>query len=111
MGGSGGGSKASFTPFVDPRVYGTSPTEDDNISASGTFPVRTRQPTTMQEVIITGSSKHRKIHKQKTGRSEVTKTKGSEDSNTNNPNKGDEKQEVTNRGNFLSRKSHKQARK
>uniref|UniRef100_A0A3B5RCY8 non-specific serine/threonine protein kinase n=2 Tax=Xiphophorus TaxID=8082 RepID=A0A3B5RCY8_XIPMA len=24
-----GGSKASFTPFVDPRVYGTSPTEDD----------------------------------------------------------------------------------
>lgn len=35
--GSGGGSKASFTPFVDPRVYGTSPTEDDdNISASGT---------------------------------------------------------------------------
>ncbi|KAM4718847.1 TRAF2 and NCK interacting kinase b isoform 3-T3 [Anableps anableps] len=28
MGGSGG-SKASFTPFVDPRVYGTSPTEDD----------------------------------------------------------------------------------
>ncbi|XP_074549026.1 TRAF2 and NCK interacting kinase b isoform X6 [Halichoeres trimaculatus] len=34
MGGSGG-SKASFTPFVDPRVYGTSPTEDDdNLSAS-----------------------------------------------------------------------------
>ncbi|XP_017157277.1 TRAF2 and NCK-interacting protein kinase-like [Poecilia reticulata] len=29
MGGSGG-SKASFTPFVDPRVYGTSPTEDDD---------------------------------------------------------------------------------
>ncbi|KAM9332104.1 TRAF2 and NCK interacting kinase b isoform 3-T3 [Pholidichthys leucotaenia] len=29
MGGGGGGSKASFTPFVDPRVYGTSPTEDD----------------------------------------------------------------------------------
>lgn len=28
MGGSGG-SKSSFTPFVDPRVYGTSPTEDD----------------------------------------------------------------------------------
>ncbi|XP_034043592.1 TRAF2 and NCK interacting kinase b isoform X6 [Thalassophryne amazonica] len=27
--GGGGGSKASFTPFVDPRVYGTSPTEDD----------------------------------------------------------------------------------
>lgn len=36
MGGSGG-SKASFTPFVDPRVYGTSPTDDDdNNSASGT---------------------------------------------------------------------------
>ncbi|CAF89592.1 unnamed protein product, partial [Tetraodon nigroviridis] len=32
--GSSGGSKASFTPFVDPRVYGTSPTEDDDISAS-----------------------------------------------------------------------------
>ncbi|XP_047205910.1 TRAF2 and NCK interacting kinase b isoform X7 [Girardinichthys multiradiatus] len=28
MGGSGG-SKASFTPFVDLRVYGTSPTDDD----------------------------------------------------------------------------------
>ncbi|XP_061569785.1 TRAF2 and NCK-interacting protein kinase-like isoform X4 [Cololabis saira] len=28
--GSGGGSKSSFTPFVDPRVYGTSPTEDDD---------------------------------------------------------------------------------
>ncbi|KAK7878186.1 hypothetical protein WMY93_031183 [Mugilogobius chulae] len=26
---SSGGSKASFTPFVDPRVYGTSPTEED----------------------------------------------------------------------------------
>ncbi|XP_066522853.1 TRAF2 and NCK interacting kinase b isoform X2 [Hoplias malabaricus] len=26
----GSGSKASFTPFVDPRVYQTSPTEDDN---------------------------------------------------------------------------------
>uniref|UniRef100_A0A8C7WW41 non-specific serine/threonine protein kinase n=1 Tax=Oryzias sinensis TaxID=183150 RepID=A0A8C7WW41_9TELE len=26
---SGGGSKASFSAFVDPRVYGTSPTEDD----------------------------------------------------------------------------------
>uniref|UniRef100_A0A3Q3B3I7 non-specific serine/threonine protein kinase n=1 Tax=Kryptolebias marmoratus TaxID=37003 RepID=A0A3Q3B3I7_KRYMA len=25
-----GGSKASFTPFVDPRVYGTSPTDDDD---------------------------------------------------------------------------------
>lgn len=40
--GSSGGSKSSFTPFVDPRVYGTSPTEDDdddedNISASGRF--------------------------------------------------------------------------
>ncbi|XP_053714665.1 TRAF2 and NCK interacting kinase b isoform X1 [Synchiropus splendidus] len=37
MGGSG--TKASFTPFVDPRVYGTSPTEDedDNISASALF--------------------------------------------------------------------------
>ncbi|XP_061777385.1 TRAF2 and NCK interacting kinase b isoform X5 [Nerophis ophidion] len=41
MGGGGGGglsSKASFTPFVDPRVYGTSPTDDeDNISASAMF--------------------------------------------------------------------------
>ncbi|XP_077365780.1 TRAF2 and NCK interacting kinase b isoform X1 [Festucalex cinctus] len=38
MGGGGGGSKASFTPFVDPRVYGTSPTDDDdNISASVLF--------------------------------------------------------------------------
>ncbi|KAK2814349.1 hypothetical protein Q5P01_000578 [Channa striata] len=37
-GGSGGGSKASFTPFVDPRVYGTSPTEDDDKnSASALF--------------------------------------------------------------------------
>uniref|UniRef100_A0A8C1XUP9 non-specific serine/threonine protein kinase n=1 Tax=Cyprinus carpio TaxID=7962 RepID=A0A8C1XUP9_CYPCA len=27
--GMGSGSKASFTPFVDPRVYQTSPTEDD----------------------------------------------------------------------------------
>uniref|UniRef100_A0A674MCE5 non-specific serine/threonine protein kinase n=1 Tax=Takifugu rubripes TaxID=31033 RepID=A0A674MCE5_TAKRU len=35
--GSSGGSKASFTPFVDPRVYGTSPTEDDDISASALF--------------------------------------------------------------------------
>lgn len=25
-----GGSKTSFTPFVDPRVYQTSPSEDDN---------------------------------------------------------------------------------
>uniref|UniRef100_A0AAX7T8Y5 non-specific serine/threonine protein kinase n=1 Tax=Astatotilapia calliptera TaxID=8154 RepID=A0AAX7T8Y5_ASTCA len=37
MGGSGG-SKSSFTPFVDPRVYGTSPTdEDDKTSASALF--------------------------------------------------------------------------
>ncbi|XP_053268781.1 traf2 and NCK-interacting protein kinase, partial [Pleuronectes platessa] len=37
-GGSGGGSKSSFTPFVDPRVYGTSPTDDDdNTSASALF--------------------------------------------------------------------------
>ncbi|XP_030611892.1 TRAF2 and NCK interacting kinase b isoform X2 [Archocentrus centrarchus] len=37
MGGSGG-SKASFTPFVDPRVYGTSPTDDDDKnSASALF--------------------------------------------------------------------------
>ncbi|KAM9775045.1 TRAF2 and NCK-interacting protein kinase-like isoform X1 [Syngnathus typhle] len=37
-GGGSGGSKASFTPFVDPRVYGTSPTDDeDNISASAMF--------------------------------------------------------------------------
>uniref|UniRef100_A0AAQ4PFH1 non-specific serine/threonine protein kinase n=1 Tax=Gasterosteus aculeatus aculeatus TaxID=481459 RepID=A0AAQ4PFH1_GASAC len=40
--GSSGGSKSSFTPFVDPRVYGTSPTEEDdddedNISASALF--------------------------------------------------------------------------
>ncbi|KAM8823070.1 TRAF2 and NCK interacting kinase b isoform 3-T3 [Spinachia spinachia] len=39
--GSSAGSKSSFTPFVDPRVYGTSPTDDDededNISASGLF--------------------------------------------------------------------------
>lgn len=37
--GGGGGSKASFTPFVDPRVYGTSPTDDDDDtnSASGTL--------------------------------------------------------------------------
>ncbi|XP_062297323.1 LOW QUALITY PROTEIN: TRAF2 and NCK interacting kinase b [Scomber scombrus] len=37
--GSGSGSKSSFTPFVDPRVYGTSPTDDDddNISASALF--------------------------------------------------------------------------
>ncbi|XP_054606949.2 TRAF2 and NCK interacting kinase b isoform X8 [Nothobranchius furzeri] len=37
MGGSGG-SKASFTPFVDPRVYGTSPTDDDDkTSAAALF--------------------------------------------------------------------------
>ncbi|XP_061094246.1 traf2 and NCK-interacting protein kinase-like isoform X2 [Conger conger] len=30
--GMGGGSKASFTPFVDPRVYQTSPTDDDEES-------------------------------------------------------------------------------
>ncbi|XP_029943136.1 TRAF2 and NCK-interacting protein kinase-like isoform X2 [Salarias fasciatus] len=36
--GGGSGSKASFTPFVDPRVYGTSPTDDDeNSSASALF--------------------------------------------------------------------------
>ncbi|XP_077480769.1 TRAF2 and NCK-interacting protein kinase-like isoform X5 [Stigmatopora argus] len=36
--GMGGGSKASFTPFVDPRVYGTSPTdEDEEVSASVLF--------------------------------------------------------------------------
>ncbi|XP_064194817.1 TRAF2 and NCK-interacting protein kinase-like isoform X6 [Anguilla rostrata] len=28
--GMGSGSKASFTPFVDPRVYQTSPTDDDD---------------------------------------------------------------------------------
>ncbi|KAF7644927.1 hypothetical protein LDENG_00213180 [Lucifuga dentata] len=39
MGGGGGGSsKASFTPFVDPRVYGTSPTEEEEEnSASALF--------------------------------------------------------------------------
>uniref|UniRef100_A0A8C6TE27 non-specific serine/threonine protein kinase n=1 Tax=Neogobius melanostomus TaxID=47308 RepID=A0A8C6TE27_9GOBI len=30
-----GGSKSSFTPFVDPRVYGTSPTEEDERNAAG----------------------------------------------------------------------------
>ncbi|XP_030623220.1 TRAF2 and NCK interacting kinase b isoform X10 [Chanos chanos] len=36
--GMGSGSKASFTPFVDPRVYQTSPTEDDDEnSASANF--------------------------------------------------------------------------
>ncbi|XP_056593994.1 TRAF2 and NCK interacting kinase b isoform X1 [Triplophysa dalaica] len=34
--GMGSGSKASFTPFVDPRVYQTSPTEEDE-DASGHF--------------------------------------------------------------------------
>ncbi|XP_051971299.1 traf2 and NCK-interacting protein kinase-like [Xyrauchen texanus] len=32
--GMGSGSKASFTPFVDPRVYQTSPTEDDEDSSA-----------------------------------------------------------------------------
>ncbi|XP_073731674.1 TRAF2 and NCK interacting kinase a isoform X8 [Misgurnus anguillicaudatus] len=36
--GLGGGSKASFTPFVDPRVYQTSPTDDnDESSAAALF--------------------------------------------------------------------------
>ncbi|XP_068603961.1 TRAF2 and NCK-interacting protein kinase-like [Brachionichthys hirsutus] len=37
--GGGVSSKASFTPFVDPRVYGTSPTDDDDddVSASALF--------------------------------------------------------------------------
>lgn len=36
--GLGGGSKASFTPFVDPRVYQTSPTDDnDESSAAGKY--------------------------------------------------------------------------
>ncbi|XP_031440163.1 TRAF2 and NCK interacting kinase b isoform X10 [Clupea harengus] len=36
--GMGIGSKASFTPFVDPRVYGTSPTDDnDENSATALF--------------------------------------------------------------------------
>ncbi|KAJ8270362.1 hypothetical protein GJAV_G00113560 [Gymnothorax javanicus] len=36
--GMGTGSKASFTPFVDPRVYQTSPTdEDDDNSAAALF--------------------------------------------------------------------------
>ncbi|XP_052403317.1 TRAF2 and NCK interacting kinase a isoform X6 [Carassius gibelio] len=36
--GHGGGSKASFTPFVDPRVYQTSPTDDnDECSAAALF--------------------------------------------------------------------------
>uniref|UniRef100_A0A3B4AA86 non-specific serine/threonine protein kinase n=1 Tax=Periophthalmus magnuspinnatus TaxID=409849 RepID=A0A3B4AA86_9GOBI len=32
-----GGSKASFTPFVDPRVYGTSPTEEDEKNSAAAF--------------------------------------------------------------------------
>ncbi|XP_033895818.3 traf2 and NCK-interacting protein kinase-like isoform X7 [Acipenser ruthenus] len=36
--GFGSGSKASFTPFVDPRVYQTSPTDDDDdTSAAAMF--------------------------------------------------------------------------
>uniref|UniRef100_A0A8C1W314 non-specific serine/threonine protein kinase n=1 Tax=Cyprinus carpio TaxID=7962 RepID=A0A8C1W314_CYPCA len=36
--GQGGGSKSSFTPFVDPRVYQTSPTDDnDESSAAALF--------------------------------------------------------------------------
>ncbi|KAI1882770.1 hypothetical protein AGOR_G00238350 [Albula goreensis] len=35
--GMGSGSKASFTPFVDPRVYQTSPTDDDENSAAALF--------------------------------------------------------------------------
>uniref|UniRef100_A0A8C1E5F9 non-specific serine/threonine protein kinase n=1 Tax=Cyprinus carpio carpio TaxID=630221 RepID=A0A8C1E5F9_CYPCA len=37
--GMGSGSKASFTPFVDPRVYQTSPTEDDedNLASGAHF--------------------------------------------------------------------------
>ncbi|XP_051556135.1 TRAF2 and NCK-interacting protein kinase-like isoform X5 [Myxocyprinus asiaticus] len=35
--GLGGGSKASFTPFVDPLVYQTSPTDNDENSASALF--------------------------------------------------------------------------
>ncbi|KAJ8409634.1 hypothetical protein AAFF_G00230350 [Aldrovandia affinis] len=34
--GMGSGSKASFTPFVDPRVYQTSPTDDDDDENSAT---------------------------------------------------------------------------
>uniref|UniRef100_A0A8C6U8A4 non-specific serine/threonine protein kinase n=1 Tax=Neogobius melanostomus TaxID=47308 RepID=A0A8C6U8A4_9GOBI len=33
------GSKSSFTPFVDPRVYQTSPSEGDSDSAEGTAPL------------------------------------------------------------------------
>ncbi|KAL4635890.1 TRAF2 and NCK-interacting protein kinase-like isoform X2 [Arapaima gigas] len=35
--GTGSGSKASFTPFVDPHVYQTSPTDDDESSATALF--------------------------------------------------------------------------
>nr|XP_014342000.1 PREDICTED: TRAF2 and NCK-interacting protein kinase [Latimeria chalumnae] len=35
--GMGSGSKASFTPFVDPRVYQTSPTSDEEPSAAALF--------------------------------------------------------------------------
>ncbi len=36
--GHGSGSKASFSPFVDPRVYQTSPTDDsDESSAAGKY--------------------------------------------------------------------------
>ncbi|CAL9697617.1 unnamed protein product [Knipowitschia caucasica] len=34
---SSGGSKSSFTPFVDPRVYGTSPTEEDENHSAAAF--------------------------------------------------------------------------
>lgn len=40
--GLGSGSKASFTPFVDPRVYQTSPTDDnDESSAAGKYTSQT----------------------------------------------------------------------
>uniref|UniRef100_A0A8D3D8A5 non-specific serine/threonine protein kinase n=1 Tax=Scophthalmus maximus TaxID=52904 RepID=A0A8D3D8A5_SCOMX len=49
--GSGGGSKASFTPFVDPRVYGTSPTDDDDdTSASGAWLCEERNKTLLRKV-------------------------------------------------------------
>ncbi|XP_030628973.1 TRAF2 and NCK interacting kinase a [Chanos chanos] len=35
--GIGSGTKASFTPFVDPRVYQTSPSNDDESSAAALF--------------------------------------------------------------------------
>uniref|UniRef100_A0A8D3EDK6 non-specific serine/threonine protein kinase n=1 Tax=Scophthalmus maximus TaxID=52904 RepID=A0A8D3EDK6_SCOMX len=47
----GGGSKASFTPFVDPRVYGTSPTDDDDdTSASGAWLCEERNKTLLRKV-------------------------------------------------------------